>query len=405
MEAPNPGGYHLSAPGEGVGGLLALDQTRVNRLWEAVVHTSHEVVWEMDTAGVITFANGTTNEMLGSPPSDLVGRSVFSVIHREDLDEARAVFAACLARRAGWRSVRLRALRSDGSNCWVESSGVAHLGADGILLGFTATTRRLDADTSREQELGEAAQRIEAVLEDRSITTVWQPIFSVAHGEVIGVEALSRFPHRIARSPDVWFAEAFSVGRGVDLEMLAVETALRASAGFPEGVYISVNLSAESLADGRTESVLAASPVPADRLVVELTEHASIDNYEAVCSGFERLRSMGVRLAVDDAGAGFASFRHILRLGPDIVKLDRSITDGIATNAAQRALATAVVLFALEVGSMTVTAEGVETAEDLTMASSLGLDAVQGFHVGRPVPAADLDWGQVITESWRPRRA
>lgn len=385
------------------GTLLTLDQTRLNRLWEAVRLTSHELVWELDPAGIMTFINDVSVELLGAAPPDLVGRSVFSVIHPDDVARARGILAGCLEKRAGWRAVRVRVLRPDGSCCWVESSSVAHVGPDDRLQGFTATTRRLDADDARQEELHEAVDRINRVLESRSIATLWQPIFSLAHGEVVGVEALSRFRDPMTRTPDVWFAEAFAVGRGVELELLAVEAALRNTAGFPEEAYVSVNLSAESVADTRAEAVLAAGPVPTDRIVVELTEHASIDNYEAVSGGLDRLRSTGVRLAVDDAGAGFASFRHILRLSPDIIKLDHSITCGISANPAQRALATAVVLFALEVGSMSVTAEGVETAEDLGTVSSLGLDAAQGFHVGRPVPAAELDWQQVILQSWRGR--
>ena len=96
---------------------------------------------------------------------------------------------------------------------------------------------------------------------------------------------------------------------------------------------------------------------------------------------------MGVRLAVDDAGAGFASFRHILRLCPEYIKLDRTLIENIAEDPARRALAAAVVLFALEMGSAVV-AEGVETLAELRTAQTLGIDAAQGFLLGRPTD----DW-------------
>lgn len=379
----------------------ALDQSRVNRLWEAVRLTAQEVVWELDPSAIMRFVNEAAFDLLGASPEDLVGRSVFSVVHPDDTERARSILEECLRRRTGWTRVRIRVLGPGGTTRWVETSGVAHVGPDDRLIGFTATTHRLNPDDARWEEAGAARGRIEAIIADRSITTVWQPIFSLVHGGVAGVEALSRFRHAPQRSPDQWFNEAFRVGRGVELELLAIETALEGAAHFPEGVYVSVNLAADSMADERVRSVLAASPVPCERLVVEVTEHASIDNYESVAAGLGQLREQGVRLAVDDAGAGFASFRHILRLSPDIIKLDRSITSGIAANPAQRALATAVVLFAMEMGSMTVTAEGVETAEDLETASTLGLDAAQGFYVGRPVPATELRWDRIIAGSWR----
>lgn len=401
MDGSHDDMHHLSsAPGTA----QVLDQKRVNRLWEAVRLTSQEVIWELDPAGTMRFVSDAALDLLGSPPADLVGRSVFSVIHPDDTARARQIFADCLEHRTGWNQVRLRALRSDGGAPWVQTSGVAHFGPGNRLLGFTATTRRLDDDDVRREESAAARQRVEEVLAERSISTVWQPIYSLAHGGMIGLEALSRFRHPLQRTPDRWFAEAFAVGRGVELELLGIETALRGAACFPDQVYVSINLAPDTLAEAHVRSVLTSGLVPPERIVVELTEHTSIDNYELVSGGLGELRALGVRLAVDDAGAGFASFRHILRLSPDIIKLDRSITSGINGNPAQRALATAVVLFAMEVGSMSVTAEGVETAQDLETVSTLGLDAAQGYHIGRPVPAADLEWDRVIAGSWRIRR-
>ena len=134
------------------------------------------------------------------------------------------------------------------------------------------------------------------------------------------------------------------------------------------------------------------------RIVVELTEHASIEEYGAVLAAVADLRERGVRLAVDDAGAGYASFRHILRLAPEIIKLDRSLICGLHDDAALRALAAAVVMFALDMGS-TVTAEGVETPEELRCAQGLGIHAAQGYLFGKPV----ADWS--TWSEWHARGA
>ncbi|HET9076329.1 MAG TPA: EAL domain-containing protein [Acidimicrobiales bacterium] len=379
---------------------MALDQVRVNRLWEAVRLTSHELVWELDPSGVIRYINDASEELLGSPPAELVGRNVLSLIHPDDVEGAREVLRTCTERRTGWRQVRTRALRADGRPLWVETSGVAHVGHEDELLGFTATTRRLDADDARAAQLLITRQRVEEVIREGLLTTVWQPIFSLYDGAMVGLEALSRFSGAEAQPPDRWFADAFDVGLGHSLETLAVRSALAIARDFPEHLYLSVNLSPETVATGELRAVVEQDIIPAERIVVELTEHVSIDNYETVAAGIGILRNAGVRLAVDDAGAGFASFRHILQLQPDMIKLDQSITRGITENPAQRALATALVLFALEVGSMTVTAEGVETSDDLSTVSSLGLDAAQGFYMARPRPASEIDWGMAIAPGW-----
>lgn len=385
---------------------MTLDQLQVNRLWEAVRLTSHELVCELDDTGVMSYVNDAALEMLGWAPSELIGRSVFSFVHSDDLRRAESTFSECVTGRTGWRHVRLRGLRPDGTVLWLETSGVAHAGPEGHLIGFTATTRRLDANDAREAELSTVRERIERILDEQLLSTVWQPIYSLDHGRIVGVEALSRLTvDGVAYPPDRCFADAFSVGLGVELETLAVERALAAAPAFPDEVYVSVNLSPETVAAGRLAALGRATPIPRRRLVLELTEHVSIENYDTVVAALGELREQGVRLAVDDAGAGFASFRHILRLKPDIIKLDQSITRGITDNPAQRALAAALVLFAMEVGSMTITAEGVETAADLSTVSTLGVDAAQGYHLCRPVAAERIDWERRIAESWSLERS
>lgn len=130
--------------------------------------------------------------------------------------------------------------------------------------------------------------------------------------------------------------------------------------------------------------------VPANRIILEVTEHAAIEAYEQLGAALSVFRQRGLRVAVDDAGAGYASFRHILRLRPDIIKLDMALTRDIDQDPARRALASALITFAGNTRS-TIVAEGVETAAELHTLQQLGVTAAQGYYLGRPTPLSELD--------------
>jgi EAL domain-containing protein (putative c-di-GMP-specific phosphodiesterase class I) len=227
-----------------------------------------------------------------------------------------------------------------------------------------------------------ATARIRSVLDRQAITTAFQPIVDLHSGRVVGLEALSRFGDEPIRGPDKWFAEAGEVGLGRDLELAAIKMALDQLSSVPEDMFISINISPEYLADGLLESVI---DVEGSRLVVELTEHSTVEDYGPLLEAVAALRERGVRAAVDDAGAGFASLQHILRLGPDLIKLDLSLTRDIDADPVRRALASSLVTFAFEVGAQIV-AEGIETPAEQHALSSLGVTMGQGFHLARPGP-------------------
>jgi EAL domain-containing protein (putative c-di-GMP-specific phosphodiesterase class I) len=145
-------------------------------------------------------------------------------------------------------------------------------------------------------------------------------------------------------------------------------------------------------------SRLLDSGLPLDRLVIEITEHVAISDYNLQNEALKSLRDRGVRLAVDDTGAGYASLSHVLQLRPDIIKIDRSLIAGVATDPARRSLVTALVLLALDIGA-TVTGEGIEELAELDMLATLGVDHAQGYLLGRPTidPAA---WQQWAGQTW-----
>jgi EAL domain-containing protein (putative c-di-GMP-specific phosphodiesterase class I)/FixJ family two-component response regulator len=232
------------------------------------------------------------------------------------------------------------------------------------------------------QEWAERESRVRQAITGRDLTMVFQPIADLRSGATTGFEALARFSQAPVRPPNEWFAEAASVGLETDLELKAVESAVEALDLLPPGTYLSVNVSPQTMVDRRLQDVLR--PV-ADRIVVELTEHAAVDEYEKLLAATGALRAMGARIAVDDAGSGYSSFQHILQVCPDIIKLDLDLTRGIHADPARRALGLALVAFSIEIGA-DVIAEGIEEAEELHTLREIGVGCGQGYLLGRPGP-------------------
>ncbi|MGH3732373.1 MAG: EAL domain-containing protein [Acidimicrobiales bacterium] len=224
---------------------------------------------------------------------------------------------------------------------------------------------------------------------------VLQPIVALSDGARVGAEALSRFPVEWSKAPDVVFDEATSIHMGVELELLAVR---RAVDYLPDiSGYLSINFSPETLLDERCLRLL--EPLPLERIVVELSEHDPVRDYEALSAVLAPLRDKGMQLAIDDVGVGFSSLRHIVLSAPDVIKLDLSIVTGVATDHVLRTLARALAEFGHEIGA-SVVAEGVETRDDALALRDAGVDYGQGWYFGRPGPPdqlADLyPFGEVL---------
>ncbi|MDQ1494242.1 MAG: hypothetical protein QOG69_725 [Actinomycetota bacterium] len=242
--------------------------------------------------------------------------------------------------------------------------------------------RRLEREQLAEREKSERVERIEHVLADgTSMGMVFQSIVDLADRSVVGVEALARFADEPLRSPDLWFGEAAEVGLGPELEMKAVRAAIAELDRLPAGVFLAVNVSPALVMSGKLDYLVDDPVCP--RLVFELTEHVAVDDYGPIRQHIDPLREHGARVAVDDAGAGFSSMRHILLLQPEIIKLDNSLTHGVDHDPARRALASSLISFAKDVGASLI-AEGVETAEELSTLEGLGAHWVQGYHIARP---------------------
>jgi len=244
-----------------------------------------------------------------------------------------------------------------------------------------------DVELGRSMEAARFAVTVRDVITAGDMLEVHlQPIVALTSYDSapVGYEALARFQTTPYEPPDVWLGRAAQAGLLQELELSCVRAALALVPLLPDAAYLTVNVSAETLVSTGFERVL--DNVPAERVVVEVTEHAIVREYDALLRALGGLRERGVRLAVDDAGAGFASFRHVLELSPEIIKLDIHLTRGVHHDLSRQALVRSLVSFAGDVGS-TLVAEGIETPEDLETLCQAQVPYGQGYLFARPGPA------------------
>lgn len=246
---------------------------------------------------------------------------------------------------------------------------------------------QIAADLDDDRERAQKLELVRMAVAEGDPNILFQPIYRLRDLKMMGVEALSRFSSEPRRSPDLWFADAQAAGMGASLELLAVRKAIAIAATLPEGLSVSVNISPETLANARVADALVG--IEPRRLIIEITEHLPIADYGPLLAVLEPLRAQGTRIAIDDAGAGYSSLRHVLKLRPDLIKLDVSITRDIDRDPMRRAMAAALAEFAHHTGSRIV-AEGIETLEELAALRTLRIEKGQGFHLGHPQPAAAI---------------
>jgi EAL domain-containing protein (putative c-di-GMP-specific phosphodiesterase class I) len=295
---------------------------------------------------------------------------------------------------AWWASLALRA-------------GQFAVPAVGLLLGFIAVAEKLrdfedeltanlvaERERAREQRAratldlqrrDRVRRRVHALIDGFGLDVAFQPIVDLASGRVVGAEALARFRHPdgSAIPTERCFLDAHAVDLGVPLEMAVIRRALECERDrLPEGRYLALNVSPAVLE--HPDLALEIATHSTDRpLVVELTEHQAVEDYVALSASLDRLRSLGVRVAVDDVGSGFASFRHVTRVNPDILKLDRTLVCGIDDDPVRQSLASAIVAFASDVGAVVVS-EGIESESELACLRGLSVGCGQGFYLARP---------------------
>jgi PAS domain S-box-containing protein len=339
--------------------------------------------------GTYRYVSAASKELLGYAPDELIGESAYDYFHPDDAAKVAVAHRGALQGAPFTVSYRLR--RKDNEYVWVETTtGVVDDPDTGEINEIVCSTRPLSDRRAVERltsdEYRQSLDRIQTVLDQEGISPVYQPVYDLETGRVVACEALARFPEEPERGPDRWFAEAWEVGLGVPLELLAVRLAAEALQQLPEGISLCINASPPTIFSDRFLECLGGH---ADRVTVELTEHLQVENYEGFTAKLAPLREAGGNVAIDDFGAGYASLRHILKVRPEWIKLDISLTERIDENQIAHALATSLVSFADEVG-VRVVAEGIETDEQLEALLEIGFRYGQGFYFGVPAPLDEV---------------
>ena len=267
--------------------------------------------------------------------------------------------------------------------------------ADGALYW----AKRSGRDRSRRYDRRHAGQlsgdgqraEIEALLaREGSIVPLFQPVVELATGRVAGYEALARMPEGPFRPPDQWFDQAHRAGLGPALEAAALKAAL-AVPRRPKRTFLAVNVSPGALL---SREVRDALPADLSGIVIEITEHELFSTEDAFDRELVELRARGARIALDDAGNGYAGLQQIIRVAPDILKLDRSLVDGVHGDPHRFAMLEALISFASTTRAA-VCAEGVETLEDLAVLASMDVTYAQGWLLARPA----LPWAAAVPDA------
>lgn len=229
-------------------------------------------------------------------------------------------------------------------------------------------------------------QALHRVLCDESRVALYrQPIVDLARGVTAGFELLARFDDAVVQAPPhLWFGAAYRLGLGPQLEAAVLRRALRLREEAPPNTFVTVNLDPAALVHPEVAGLLLDAR-GLERLVIELTEHSVVEEFDQLNGLLDRLRERGALVAVDDAGTGYANLARLLAVRPQFVKVDQAFVRGIGEDPAKRALVELVGHFASRIDAWVI-AEGIESESDLREVAALGVPLGQGYLLNRPAP-------------------
>ena len=340
-----------------------------------------------------------------------------------DLDGAVARIAAALARPVTFSTRLVRVTASIGV-ATVADAGAAATGAPLTpdrsaqdLLGHAGLALQAAQAAGRGQwcryesdlhglmvERMRLRSALDRAVTDGSFALQYQPIVALDTGETVGFEALVRWEHptRGVIGPSAFIQVAEETGLIEAIGDWVLHRAVTVAAGWhrtmPPGVYVSVNVSAHQLRQGRDGSTtgfaervdreLAAAGLPPENLMLELTESVLLGEEDQVWAELTTLRDTGVRLAIDDFGTGFSSMRYLLHTPIDVIKIDKSFVSSVATSPRRQAVVDGIVRLGQALG-LRVVAEGIETAADRDVLATMGCPYGQGFLYSAPIGPAE----------------
>jgi EAL domain-containing protein (putative c-di-GMP-specific phosphodiesterase class I) len=325
---------------------------------------------------------------LGYEPHELVDTWAYDLFHPDDVPKVGVAHRSALSGAPFTVTYRLR--RKSDEYVWVETTNRILTDTDsGEVIEILCCTREVEhretAETMNDAEREAGMRRVNSILANEAISPVFQPIVDLETGRTIALEALSRFPGDPAHTPDRWFDDAWQIGLGIPLELLAARLAAAALPRLPENIGLAINASPPTVA---AQGFMQCLGNKVERVAIEVTEHLRVDDYGEMGMKLSTLREAGGQVAIDDFGAGYASLQHILKVSPEWIKLDISLTERIVEDPVAQALATALASFAAKTG-VKVIAEGIETADEVEALIDLGVRFGQGFHLGRPAKLGD----------------
>ena len=250
-------------------------------------------------------------------------------------------------------------------------------------------------------ELGAAVGR---VIERRMLRPAYQVIIDLSSGRPLGFEGLVRPLGLEFRDVGGLFQAAEATDRSVELDLACLEVVAAGATELSPGAYLSVNLSPPTLEGklfrpGDLLAILGRHGIPPSRTVVEVTEREHVEDFEQLRRNLEGCRELGMRIAIDDVGAGYAGLRLLSEIRFDLVKIDLSLVQGGVHRSTSLAVIRALQELAVDAGSLVI-AEGIETGDQLELVRSLGIQAGQGYLLGRPMPEpkpANLDLDELVS--------
>jgi len=367
---------------ETVRGHLDMDVAFISRQ----IGTTHRVFTHVSNTGKAPLCEGDTNQndnslcwlvIEGRLPERVCDTSEYAVARDLPVVEAlnvRSHFSVPMKRRDG--SVH-------GSLCCFSHRPRHEINERDMKLLRSAAaivSDQIESRIEREESRELAEREIIGAITKNELTVHHQPIYEIEARALVGYECLLRRVSRADALPQSLFADADTANRRFELEMHAASQALKTMCTTQEDQFITVNASPSTIISDAFWSLIP--PGLNNRLIVEVTEEQAIEDYDAVKQAMDRMKEKAW-VAIDDVGAGFAGLQHLMRLDPDILKIDGEIIHGIAHDPARRAIAKALVEFARETDCALI-AEGVETKADLNAIQELGIRFAQGYLLGRP---------------------
>jgi PAS domain S-box-containing protein len=376
-------------------------RARVKSL-QAAVTTSRTVALVIDEDSLISHVANSTTLPSGWAPAQLLGRSPLDFVHPDDRRRASEILAQAVLEPGAYPPVVVRALTRAGEPIWVEAALTNALDDPdirGVIGSFCDITDEVSDESSvPEHKLANRLaqvrfrSRLQHGLHDldyeRDLRIAYQPIVELATGVTIAFEALVRWHHGTlgVLAPDTFVPLAEASGEIVRIGRWVLIRACHDAVDHGS-VTMSVNVSSRQLSRRAfvddVRHALESSGLPAERLVLEVTETAVLDDWEAAAISLSELSAHGVKIAIDDFGTGYATLKHLKQLPANIIKIDRSFVSGLGVDDGDTAIVTSVIQLAHALGTETI-AEGVETAAQRDMLLALGCTHAQGWLFGTP---------------------